>query len=371
MTHSPRVALIDGSRLIIEALVQSGADTFIGYPITPSNLLFQYASERFPRMLGAPDEITTLQWMSGAAATGLLTVTATSFPGFALMVESINMAFMMELPMVIILAQRLGPATGTATTGAQGDLALVRGMISGGFPVPTLCISSLPDCWDLSHEALRVAVSLRTPVILLTSKEMIMTMQDFDLATLKPLSPIKIPLYKGEGPYLPYAPDERGVPPFLPLGNPHHQVRMTASTHDATGLIQAGTPEALGNSTRLHRKIVRNLPDYTWLELDEQPDARRLVVAYDVTAGAAREAVRRLREQGHRVSLLVVKTLFPTPPQIFEVIDRYERVVFPEENLTGQFVEHLFGQRIPSRIRSVHSFGAMIPPAAIMQEVIA
>lgn len=94
-------ALIDGSRLITEALVRAGAEVFIGYPITPANNLYLFSGKRFKTFFAAPDEITTLQWMSGFSAAGKLSVTATSFPGFALMLESINMAYMMELPMVI------------------------------------------------------------------------------------------------------------------------------------------------------------------------------------------------------------------------------------------------------------------------------
>ena len=119
---TPQLALIDGSRLIVEACVQAGADVFVGYPITPASLIYNYSSQRFPTTLPAPDEITTLQWMCGLAASGRLPVTATSFPGFALMLETLNMAYMMELSLLVILVQRLGPATGTATAGAQGDL---------------------------------------------------------------------------------------------------------------------------------------------------------------------------------------------------------------------------------------------------------
>ncbi|HDS08652.1 MAG TPA: hypothetical protein ENN73_00365, partial [Firmicutes bacterium] len=101
-TKKSKMAFIDGSMLIIESIVNAGGDVYIGYPITPANLLYLYSSKLFKFMLPAPDEITTLQWMSGFAATGKIPVTATSFPGLALMVESINMAYMMELPMVII-----------------------------------------------------------------------------------------------------------------------------------------------------------------------------------------------------------------------------------------------------------------------------
>lgn len=88
MSLDKKNVLLEGSLLIIESLARAGADVFIGYPITPANLLYLYASRRFPVALAAPDEITTLQWMSGFAAAGKIPVTATSFPGFALMVET-------------------------------------------------------------------------------------------------------------------------------------------------------------------------------------------------------------------------------------------------------------------------------------------
>ena len=95
------MVLIDGSRVIIESLVKTGAEVFIGYPITPANLLYAYGRQRFPMFIPASDEITALQMAAGFAASGKLPVTATSFPGLALMLESINMAYMMEMPMVI------------------------------------------------------------------------------------------------------------------------------------------------------------------------------------------------------------------------------------------------------------------------------
>ena len=141
-----KIGFIDNSRLITESLVRAGADVFIGYPITPANLLYYYANKRFPSFFAAPDEITTIQLMSGFAATGKVPVTATSFPGFALMIESINMAYMMELPMVIVLVQRLGPSTGSATGGAQGDISLVSNIISGGLAIPVFSVSDSLDC---------------------------------------------------------------------------------------------------------------------------------------------------------------------------------------------------------------------------------
>lgn len=366
----PRWTLVDGSRLITESLAQAGADAFVGYPITPASWIYQYASRRFPVALAAPDEITTLQWMSGLSAAGHLPVTSTSFPGLALMVESINMAYMMELPMVIVLVQRLGPATGTATAGAQGDVQLVASLISGGYPLPVFCISEFADCWSLPPQALQTAVHVRTPVILLTSKEMVMTQRDLDLAMLPPIKPVERQFYQGTNTYQPYAASpDRPVPPFLPVGQGQHQVRLTASTHDCRGLIQHTSPEAMANTRRLQNKVESLTP--ALFELDEQENAETLVVAYDVTAEAARDAVAVLRGNGTPVSLFVPKTLWPIPPEYYAIVERYQKLVFAEENLQGQWARLLFGRRLPPHVHTVTSVGALIPPAAIAREVAA
>lgn len=361
-------SLVDGSRLIIEAAVRAGGDVFIGYPITPANLLYLYSAQRFPEVLPAPDEITTLQWMAGYSAAGQLPVTATSFPGLALMIESIGMAYMMELPMVIILAQRLGPATGTATCGAQGDISVINGINSGGYPIPTLCVSNLDDCWTLSAEAVRLAVSLRSPVILLSSKEMVMTLQDYDLSRLPEITPVDRKLYAGSEKYLPYQGDERGIPAFLPVGNTRHQVRITASTHDRKGDLQHTSPEALDNTRRLQRKMEDNLKDYAYYRLDEQP-GDTIVVSYDLTSAAATEAVDRLRAKGRKVSLLICQTLFPVPPEYLKILARYKKVVMAEENLSGQYREILFGRAGREGVTGVNAIGRMISPEDIMEGV--
>jgi 2-oxoglutarate ferredoxin oxidoreductase subunit alpha len=363
-------ALTDGSRLITESLVRAGADVFIGYPITPANLLYLYATHRFPKMLAAPDEITTLQWMTGFAAAGHVPVTATSFPGYALMVESINMAYMMELPMVIVLAQRLGPATGSATCGAQGDLALLHGTLSGGFSLPTLCLSSFDDCWTLSAEAVKLAVRLRTPVVLLTSKEMVMTRMSYDWSGLPDIEPTERKIYNGAEPYIPYSAGEDLVCDFLSVGQNQHQVRITASTHDKNGIIQNVLPEAIENTKRLQQKLELGLPEFTFFELDEQEGADTLIVSYDITAQASRAALRILREQGNKVSFLVVKTLLPNPDIYVETCDRYKRVVVAEENLSGQLRHLFYGSRGRDGVTGVNGIAKMISPAEIVEEVL-
>lgn len=368
MCTSERRAFIDGSRLMIEAAVQSGADVFVGYPITPANLLYAYSSRRFPMVLPAPDEITTLQWMSGFSAAGRFPVTATSYPGLALMIESLGMAFMMELPMVVMLVQRLGPATGTATCGAQGDLSLLNGINSGGYPVPTLCPSNLDDCYHLSARAVKLALRLRCPVFLLSSKEMVMTLQSYDLSRLAPVEKAAWPLYTGSETYLPYAADQDGVPPFLPVGDPAHQVRLTASTHERNASLQHSTPEALENTRRLRRKTEQNLSEYTIYEY-EPGGSDTLIFSFGITSAAAREAAASLRERGNPVSLMIAKTIFPVPPEYTDIMNRYSRVVIAEENDAGQYREILFGKNGRKGVTGVNGLGRLISPTEIEAEV--
>lgn len=360
------IGFIDSSRLITESLVRAGADIFVGYPITPANLLYLYAGRRFPQFIAAPDEITTLQMMTGLAASGKIPVTATSFPGFALMIESINMAYMMELPMVIVFVQRLGPATGTATCGAQGDVSIVNGIISGGLALPTMSISNTLDCWTLPAKAVEMAVKMRTPVIIFTSKEEVMTQHSVHLSNLPKIRKVDRKFYTGQEKYIPYRPDENLIPEFLPLTSNDHQIRLTASTHDQKGIIQNTSDEALENTIRLHKKITHNTKDFTFFDYNEDHDAEIILLSFGITSLASTVAVQKLRSQGIKISLLLAKTLLPVPSLYYDVMNKYKHIFIAEENLTGQYRQLLFGSQPPKHIHGINKLGKMIEPEEII-----
>jgi len=368
-TKNKQITFTDGSKLMIEALVRAGADTFVAYPITPSNWMYKYGKQRFPQFYPAPDEISTLQWMAGLSAAGRIPATSSAFPGIALMVESINMAFAMELPMVIIITQRLGPSTGSATTGAQGDLSLLKGIISGGFPVPVFSPSKFEDMWELSEKAVHTAVKYRTPVFLLTSKEMVMYQKSFDLNKLRPINKVERPVPQIEGEYIPYKPGENLVPDFLPLGNDEHLVRITASTHDQYANIRKNDPEAMANTRRLQEKYLKNIDDLTVYEWDKQEGADKLLLTWGITADAARDAVKEVRNSGNKIDLLVLKSLLPVSEKIYEIIDQYPETIIAEENMNGQLKEILFGQRPVKGIKQVNKMGNMITPHEILEVI--
>ncbi|MFH1844559.1 MAG: pyruvate flavodoxin/ferredoxin oxidoreductase [bacterium] len=368
-TETQSRVMIDGSLVLVEAMARAGVDVYIGYPITPANWIYAYAQKRIPVALAAPDEITTLQWAVGFAAAGKLPLTATSFPGFALMLETLNMAYLMELPLVIVLVQRLGPSTGSATTGAQGDLLLLRGAISGGYPLPVFCPSDITGCWDLAEHAVETALALRTPVVLLTSKEMVMTSQSLELKTLPEIERASWPLHSGSGSYQSYEPGPDQVPPFLPVGNLEHQVRFNASTHNVEGLIRKATPDAIANTRRLRTKIELASDRFNRYSLQEAAGAKTLVVTYGITAGAVRESAAQLSERGEPVSVLVLESLIPLPADLDDILARYSRIVIAEENDAGQLAEMLFGRDKKLPTGRVNKIGKLISPAEIIKEV--
>jgi 2-oxoglutarate ferredoxin oxidoreductase subunit alpha len=368
-SKNSRIVMMDGSEIIIEACVQAGADAYVNYPITPSNWLNMYASKRFPVFAPAPDEITTLQWLTGMATTGRIPVTSTSFPGYALMIETMNMAFMMEMPLLVILVQRLGPSTGSATVGAEGDLMVLNGTISGGYNFPVFCISNLDDCMELTAKALKVAVELRTPVVLLTSKEMVMTTRSFDISKLADISPVKRNYYDKAETYLPYDFGDDLIPAFLPVGNNKHQVRINSSTHDKLGVIRKATPEAINNTKRLRDKIENRVAEFTFYDFDSNEGDDIVIVTYGITSDPARDALIKLRNQGKKVSLLVIKTMLPVPQEVISIIDSFRYKLFAEENLPGLLVRLLYGYHVDAGVRQVNSIGKMITPSDIIKEV--
>ncbi len=366
-TIEKKMVFTDASLIITEACVQAGADVFIGYPITPSNRFYQYGSKRFPSFLAGPDEITVMQWMAGFSAAGKFPVTATAFPGLALMAEGLNMAYAMELPMLLILTQRLGPSTGSATTGAQGDLMFLNGSISGHYPIPVFSHSNFKDAWEMTYEAIQTAIKFRTPVILLTSKELVMTNKSFDLNELKPLQPVKRFSAPVREPYEPYKSGQELVPPYIPLGHEKYQVRFNASTHNNAGLIKKNDPESMANTHRLKDKFEKRIEEITFYELDEQADAQNLIVSYGISADAARDAVVTLRKKGEKVDLLIVKTLLPVAPEILQILNQYKEILFVEENISGIYGEIVYGKNKPKNIRFVNKIGNLINPLEIVK----
>ncbi len=362
--------LVSGNRMIALGALEAGCRFFAGYPITPSSEIYSTMMEELPRRgglaLAAPDEISSIAACVGASLAGQRAMTATSGPGFCLMIETVQYALMTETPLVLVVVQRLGPSTGGATQGAQGDVLLVEHCTSGGYTIPVFAPSSAVDAWDLVQRAFAWSERLRTPVILLSDKEVSMTMETVDLAALPR---VEVPERRHHAPeagrFIPYrapCPDE--APDFAPVGGAERVV-ATGSAHDEMGRLRKNSEEVLSVLRRLQSKVETHADEMAvWDEIAD-PAAATLVISYGVSARAARQACR---ESGS--AFLCLKTLFPVPEAVLRERARgRRRVVIVEENLRGLYASVIAPYLGDVDLVRVGDIGRMIPPSRVREAV--
>ncbi|MFH1762861.1 MAG: pyruvate flavodoxin/ferredoxin oxidoreductase, partial [Gemmatimonadota bacterium] len=332
---------LDGGEVIARAAIHAGCDFFAGYPITPSTSILTHLLRELPKVGGvgvhAEDEIAAMGFCIGAALAGRRVMTATSGPGISLFSENIGLAIMGEVPMVIVDAQRMGPATGSATAVAQGDIQFLRWCTSGGFPVIVLAPVDLPDAYALTLRAFDLAERFRSPVFLATDKDTVMGKATVDSRSLEPASVRPRTLAPADEPFVPYRVERpEQVPPMAHFGGPH-VVRFTTSSHDEAG-YQAKWPEQISAlSQHLMEKVNAHTSEISQVRWDREPGARTLILSYGVTALAAREAVVRGRVRGLALSSLEVLSLWPVPDlALIEAMEDAQRVVVAELNF-GQY----------------------------------
>jgi len=348
-TDTPRREYVDGATAIVRGAIDAGCTFFAGYPITPASGILMAMMRELPKVGGVAmqgeDEIASIGMCLGATMTGARAMTATSGPGISLYSENIGMAIMGEVPLVIVDVQRLGPATGGATTVAQGDVQFVRWGTAGGYPVIVLAPSSVPEAYSLTVKAFELAERFRCPVFLLTDKEIAMTLSAVDVDHYPDVGVIGRTEKDSGLPYSWEPPD--GVEPIRRYGS-GDAFRFTGSTHDEGGYITKNPAKVGALNEHLIAKIVDHRDKIEMVDADLEVGARTLVLSYGVTAGAARAAVRRLREEGTPVSGVVVQSLWPMPETAlgaaFEGVDR---IVIPELNmgLYRREIERISGGR--------------------------
>ncbi len=379
MKTQQAIKLRTGNQMIAEGAVKAGCRFFAGYPITPASGIYKGMIELLQRKgdvaISSPDEISALAYCVGASMRGYKAMTATSGPGWALMIETIQYALMTETPVVIGMVQRLGPSTGGATQGAQGDVLFTEFCTSGGYTIPVLCPSTPLECYELTVLAFSWAELLRTPVVILTDKEVGMTTESVNydqLQLLHSADRISYPPVPQDGIKTKMYDFSRlsDVPKFAPVGG-KMKVTATGSAHNKAGELMKNDSETLEVLHHLEEKIRRRKDGLAIVKRDVEPDADTLIISYGITARAMDEAILKGREEGKRVSGLHLLTLFPIPEkQILSAIGNVRRVVIAEENLTGQYrsvISHLIKNR---EIIGVNKIGSMITPKEILEAVL-
>ncbi len=333
---------------LIAASVRSGLPLVLAsYPITPaSELLHELArhQEMGVRTIQAEDEIAAAGMALGAAFGGALGVTATSGPGMDLKAETIGLAAMLELPMVVIDVQRAGPSTGMPTKTEQSDLLMAIHGRHGESPVPVVAAATPGQCFEAAYEAARIAVHYRTPVILLSDLFLANSSEPWRIPDANALPPIDPDLAEPMEDFQPYARDEKGARPWAVPGTPGLAHRIGGlEKQDVTGDISYdGVNHAHMTRVRADKVggIACELPP---LEVDGDEGAEVLVLGWGSSLGAIRAAARRVRTNGHAVATAHLHHLHPLPINLGEVLHRYERVLVPEMN-SGQLARLLRGE---------------------------
>jgi len=342
-----RYRQISGNRALGYGLMagaaRSGLPLFLGaYPITPaSDVLHNLAGAKQHGVttFQAEDEIAAIGAALGASFAGQLGVTVTSGPGMALKAETIGLAVMLELPLIVVDVQRAGPSTGMPTKTEQADLTQALFGRHGEAPVPVIAAASPADCFDAAFEAARIAITYRTPVILLSDGYLANGAEPWlipDLGSLPTIDPGFATAPNGpDGAFLPYARDSKLARAWAVPGTPGLQ-------HRVGGLEKADGTGAISYDPANHERMVRlRAAKVAGIAADVPPaqaddptgTARVLVVGWGSTYGPIAAAARRVRLNGREVATLHLRHVNPLPSNLGEVLRRYDRVVVPEMNL--------------------------------------
>jgi 2-oxoglutarate ferredoxin oxidoreductase subunit alpha len=339
-----RYYLISGNEAIPLAAAFAGCRFIAAYPMTPATGIITYLAreEEHLRVFAeqAEDEIAAVNMALGASYAGARAMTATSGGGFALMVEGISLAGMTETPLVIVLAQRPGPATGLPTRTAQGELLFAINAGHGEFPKMVLAPSSPYDAFQKIVKAFNLADKYQMPVIVLTDHFLAdsqFSVSDFELGTLSPVfhlaDPEKIRDYKR------YQLTEHGISPRLYPGQSEHLVGADSDEHDERGHIT----EDLGATVKaMVRKRLAKLdglkeeispPEETYVN-----DADTVLVGWGSSHGALLEGLHLLKQEGKKAGMIHFTELWPLPEFTFPEGKSYITV---ESNATGQLARLL------------------------------
>jgi 2-oxoglutarate ferredoxin oxidoreductase subunit alpha len=364
-----------GDDACAEGALAADLDFFAGYPITPSTEIAEHLANRLcdvgGKFVQMEDELASMAAIIGASAAGARSMTATSGPGFSLMMENIGLAAMLEIPCVVANVQRASPSTGLPTMVGQSDILQARWGSHGDYGVIAYCPSSPQECFDLTVKAFNAADRYRVPTFVLMDEivghmsERVVIPDAKDLQNIPRKGPSHPP---GEKTFLSFAPDEDLVPPIAHAGE-GYKVHMTGLTHDERGYpaMFPDTHDQLVN--RLVDKIRLNADDIVMYEEIECEDAETIVVAFGCTARSARRAVRQARNEGLKCGLLRLQTIWPFPEKrIRQLIEggKVKRFIVPEINL-GQLrreVERLTSLPVE---RLNHAGGKMPVPESILE----
>lgn len=356
-----------------EGALAAGCLFFGGYPITPATEIAEHISHRLPRVGGTfiqmEDEIAAIASVIGASWAGVKSMTATSGPGFSLMMENIGLAVCTETPCVVVDVQRAGPSTGLPTQGAQGDMMQARWGSHGHYEIIALAPASPQELFYQTITAFNLSETYRVPVLIMTDEIVGHLSERVVIPEAREIKTASRPKPKGRKErYRPFAPGPNGVAPMAVAGE-GYAIHVTGLTHDEKGYPVMTVDAQQEMMTRIMEKIRRNLPDIIRTESYRLEDADIAIVSYGVSARTSLAAVEEARAKGIKAGLLRLITVWPFPEMLIRTLaERVKAFVTVEINL-GQIsleVERCARGKVPCFLVG-HPGGAIIPPERVIE----
>jgi len=326
---------MQGDEACARGAIAAGCTFFAGYPITPASEIMETIVERFNDLdrtfVQMEDEIGAMGAVIGASWTGAKSMTATSGPGMSLKMENLGLGIMTETPAVVVDVQRTGPSTGQATRTAQGDLMQARWGTHGEHEMIAISPWGVEEIYYETIRAFNLAEKYRTPVIVLLEeatghlREVVNVKKEVEVYNRKKGN--ETPPFGG------FEPLERV--PSMPSFGDGERLLVTGSTHDPNGYRKTQDREVQEKLVdHLRLKISENLDDILEYEEYYTDDMDKLIISFGFASRAGLQAVKRARNNGEKVGMLRLKTVWPMPVnKIKELGEKVNKVVVPEMNL--------------------------------------
>jgi len=359
-----------GNEAVAEGAITAGCRFYAGYPITPSSEIMERMARRLGEIGGIfiqmEDEIGSIAAVIGASWAGAKAMTATSGPGFSLMMENIGYAAFTETPCVIVDIQRAGPATGQATRVGSGDIMQAKWGSHGDYEIIALSPWSVQEMYDQTIQAFNLAERYRVPTFILGDEAVGHLREKLEVKRWARAFDRK--KSKGRTPF--DSKNPREIPPMPAFGE-GERILVTGSTHDGMGIRRTDDPDVHARLVRrINEKILSNKGDIIDTEGFFIDDAIVAVLCYGFTARSSLSAINELREEGYKVGLMRLKTLWPFPhKQVAGLSERVKSIFIPEMN-RGQVA----GEAMKSSRCEVVSFrqtnGEIIPPEVIREQLV-
>lgn len=374
-TPKPRW-LVAGNEALGLGALEGGIRFVAAYPITPATDLVEWMAPELHalggRLVLAEDELASINMVLGASFGGVPSMTVTSGPGFALMIESLSLAVSAEIPLVLIDVMRGGPSTGIPTKSEQSDLDLALTGTHGDAPRVVLAPMSIADCARTAEYAVYVAEALQVPTIVLSDQSFGQARAVIDPPGDRP-QPMSRSTWSPEAgtPYKRYVLGGDPVTPFAVPGTPDGQWVAEGLTHNEYGLPSSAARDHVAQMDKRLHKLDRFDPGPMWGEVTGE--GTTAVIAFGSSVGPARETAKRLARLGQPIRVIGLRTLAPLPKkQLAAALDGVARIVVLEQNHSGQLYRHLLGHRvIPPTAESIARPGPLpFRPAEVTAHLI-